>query len=332
MNFGRWIPVAALTAAGLISAFIVASTTGYPMRDFDFRGRFLLVIAVVAMIWSIQFLIYFFDLWRTNVEKPLTTMRTDYRRALPSILSGSVGILLVGTFLYSISTLKMMMTAVVPFWADQSLLAIDRLLIGDVQSVARKIQPAMPALDWFYWSWQAVNLVGITWVLHWQNREGQKLVLAYMLTWGIGMFFAYIGSSAGPLFIGTYDPSLAPQTIQWVSAGLWQNHISQGSMLGSGISAFPSMHVAIAVWFAFVLRTKGLAWIGWSYASAIFICSVLIGWHYILDGIAAAAIAWLGYRLCGHPQQTLEHSPTPGRDLGASVSLSQCLEDGGRYQ
>lgn len=295
MNFYRWIPVAALTALVLLLAFVVANTTGYPMRDFDFRGRFLLIFAVVLIIWSAQFLVYFFRLWRANAE-PLEAMRADYPKALPNILSGSVGVVLVGTFLYAISTLKFMMTAVIPFWADAPLLAIDQTLIGDVQILARALQPAMPALDWFYWSWQAVNLVGIVWVLHWQNREGQRLVLAYMLTWAIGMFFAYLGSSAGPLFIGAYDPKLAPQAIQWMSAGLWQNHISQGSMIGSGISAFPSMHVAIAVWFAFVLKEKGLAWLGWAYAGGIFICSVLIGWHYILDGVAGAAIAataWL---------------------------------------
>lgn len=301
MIFRRWIPVAALAGLAMLAAFILASATGYPMRKLDFGIYFLLVVSVVGLIWVIQFLLYLFRLWRADVRSPLAAMRADCRNAVPNLLSGTVGIVLLSIYLQSLNMAKVMITAVVPFWADAPLLAFDLMLFGDFQVIARVLRPAMPAIDGFYWSWHLINLAGITWVLHWRSRQGQLLVIAYMLTWAIGMIFAYLGSSAGPIFTGAFDPSLAPRSIQAVSADLWSNHISQGAMIGSGISAFPSMHVAIAAWFAFVLREKGLEWLGWAYAFAIFVCSVLVGWHYTLDGIAGAAIAWLAYQLAATP-------------------------------
>jgi hypothetical protein len=295
----RWnwlLPVSAIAAAAVTVAALVADFTGHPNR-FEPGGRFLLVAVVVAVVWIVQFLGYLIRLARAGEASPLTAIKSDYRKAIPSLIAGTLGIVVMSVFLQAISELKTMITAVVPFWADAPLLAFDLALLGDIQPLARALNPAMPVIGWFYWSWHLINICGIVWVLHWHSPEGHRLVIAYMLTWAIGMAFAYLGSSAGPLFIGAYDPSLAPDTIQRASAALIENHISQGSMIGAGISAFPSLHVAIAVWFAFVLRERGLFGIGIAYAIGIYICSVLLGWHYSLDGVAGAGVAWLAYRI-----------------------------------
>lgn len=294
----RWdwlLPVSAISAAAVTVAALIADLSGHPNR-FEPGGRFLLVAVTVAVVWTVQFLSYLLRLWRAK-GSPFDAIKSDYRKAIPSIIAGTLGIVLMSVFLQAISDLKTMITAVIPFWADRPLLAFDLALFGDVQPVARALRPAMPVLGWFYWSWHLINICGIVWVLHWHSREGRGLVIAYMMTWAIGMVFAYLGSSAGPLFIGAYDPSLAPETIQRASAALMENHISQGSMIGAGISAFPSMHVAIAIWFAFVLREKGLFALGLAYAFGIYVCSILLGWHYSLDGIAGALIAWLAYQM-----------------------------------
>ena len=68
-------------------------------------------------------------------------------------------------------------------------------------------------------------------------------------------------------------------------------------MVGGGISAFPSMHVAIAAWLALVLKDRGAPRLGQAYLIGVFACSIILGWHYVLDGVAGIAIAILADRL-----------------------------------
>lgn len=73
-----------------------------------------------------------------------------------------------------------------------------------------------------------------------------------------------------------------------------------GSMdFASGISAMPSMHVAMASLFAIggFQRSRGLGAIFSVYAVMIWIASVHLGWHYALDGVVGTgmmlALWWL---------------------------------------
>lgn len=67
---------------------------------------------------------------------------------------------------------------------------------------------------------------------------------------------------------------------------------SQGLLPAGGISAMPSMHVAMAVLFAIsgFRIARALGWIMSGYALLIWIGSIHLGWHYASDGIAGAAM------------------------------------------
>ena len=72
---------------------------------------------------------------------------------------------------------------------------------------------------------------------------------------------------------------------------LWRNYAKGGMVAGSGISAMPSMHVAVATLFALV-TWRVRRWLGvvmMVYAFAIMIGSVQLGWHYAVDGYLGAA-------------------------------------------
>lgn len=293
----RWILPAILIAGAAIAwALIFSSATGYPARPNGITSL-KVSIAIITVAALGRFLRYFFCLWKAGVERPISRIRIDFRPALAAFVPILAGVAIIGTFLYSITFLKSMISAVVPFWADAPLAAIDRAMFINPAAIAVALQPSLPSLGLFYGLWHAVNLGGILWVLHWRRDNKSQHIVSFMLTWSIGMALAYIFSSAGPIFTGRYDPSLAPGSVQKAAELLWTNYKADGALLGGGISAFPSMHVAIAAWFALVLRERGLLWLGIAYAFSVFACSVILGWHYVADGIAGAGVALVADRL-----------------------------------
>jgi membrane-associated phospholipid phosphatase len=124
-------------------------------------------------------------------------------------------------------------------------------------------------------------------------------------------------SSAGPCYFGQItglpDPYLPLMTYLndadqvhrvWAlgaQAALWHNYALREFTMVSGISAMPSMHVALATLFALVCwRTK--RWLGIVmsiYAVLIMIGSVHLGWHYAIDGYAGIGGMIAIWRLVG---------------------------------
>jgi membrane-associated phospholipid phosphatase len=81
---------------------------------------------------------------------------------------------------------------------------------------------------------------------------------------------------------------------------LWNGYT--GASSGSiGISAFPSLHVATAVLFALYASRRwgriGLAL--WAFAATILVGSVVLGWHYAVDGYAGALLSVLIWKAAG---------------------------------
>jgi hypothetical protein len=137
---------------------------------------------------------------------------------------------------------------------------------------------------------------------------------AMFATWFLaGFVAAYAFSAAGPVFAHITDPRLAdrfgPLTATLAShltpGGLVQ--ITQQTLetslkhhmivFGGGVSAMPSMHLAVAM--VFIMATRRTLWsaIAISFWLLIFVLSAYFGYHYWLDGIVGSIIAvlcWLG--------------------------------------
>ena len=257
-----------------------------------------LVIIAVAACWRL--LRYVVRLWGAGVPDPLRRLRRDFLPAAGAFAPIVIGVAVLGTFLCSLTFLKSMIVAVVPFWADAPLAAVDRMLHLDPAAIASALQPVITPVGRFYGLWHVVHLGGILWVLHWQGGQKSRLIISFMLIWAIGTALAYVFSSAGPIFTGRYDPALAPESMRRMVHFLWTNYEQRNATLGAGISAFPSMHVALAMWFAFALRAKGLWWLGIAYTVSIFAGSIILGWHYSLDGIGGIGVAIVGWTLAPH--------------------------------
>jgi membrane-associated phospholipid phosphatase len=71
--------------------------------------------------------------------------------------------------------------------------------------------------------------------------------------------------------------------------------------VGGGISAMPSLHVAIVVLIGlcFRFRLPRWQWGAWTYAGVIFVGSIHLGWHYASDGLVGALGAWAIWRGTG---------------------------------
>lgn len=143
-----------------------------------------------------------------------------------------------------------------------------------------------------------------------------QFFITMLLIWIInGFVIALVFSSAGPCYFHYFYPDLPNPYAEltaflrqsherleimdlWAMDYLLQSYQTKASNLFSGISAFPSMHVSVAL-----LNTL----VGWRinrrlgilfsvYLAFIMVGSVHIGWHYAVDGYASlvtTTIIWL---------------------------------------
>jgi hypothetical protein len=211
------------------------------------------------------------------------------------------------------SSVKGIITTVQPFSWDQTFLQWDRILHGG-RDPWQLLQPLLgypwvtSTISLFYSSW-FVMVVG---VYFWQafslrdRRLRMQFLLTYVLLAGLlGNVMAIILSSAGPVYFGRvtglqdpYEPLMSylyqvaethPVWAMKVQEFLWWDYETGARILGAGISAMPSLHVALVTLLALVgWRVHRIAGILLSvYAVIILIGSVHLGWHYAVDGYVA---------------------------------------------
>jgi len=314
-----WLgPAVGIATLGVTAALAVRGITnysGYPNASITLSVSLLVVCCSPIVRLSIAI----GRMWRDGIVDPLDRLRAAAPAAWQEQASIIAAVLLVGILLAAASYLKSLITAVVPFWADAPLARLDEAVGIDSRTVSAALGPALPSIGLFYGLWHAVNLGGILWVVHWADRQRGRFILSYMLTWGVGMLVAYSCSSAGPLFTGRYDLSQAPESVRVPAQFLWDNYKANGVSLGAGISAFPSLHVAIAAWFATVLAYRGWSKIGIAYVAAIWICSVVLGWHYAADGAGGIAVAWLADRMARRLMRSKAQVPLPAPALRSAA-------------
>ncbi len=232
-----------------------------------------------------------------------------------------LGIVAFMVFMWSFAVIKTRIPVFVPFHGDVMFAQWDRSLflgrdpwavfgwIYDLPTVVRGI-------DMIYDMW-AGFLVG-AWLAAFVfgaklARNGLQYCLAVLMTWFIGGVVLATGlSSAGPCyflevtgqsdFVGQMDQLRAIGGLRAVDYQqiLWAQY--QSGVLGlGGISAMPSMHCATAflMILAFGHHSTFWRWVTIVYFLIILLGSFLLAWHYLVDGLLAIPIAWLGWILAG---------------------------------
>jgi hypothetical protein len=173
--------------------------------------------------------------------------------------------------------------------------------------------PVIVALDWFYlpiWAHVgAFTTIAFTWSGH--SRRRQQFMIGQLLLWSIGgTLLAALFASGGPCYyddltgapiyrtafarLDSIQGGLIARRVQehlWaaVTSGEWQPF--------SGVSAMPSMHVAMSAYVAAAWWRHGL-WAriaGVIFSALTLVGSIALGWHYAIDGyvsIVLAPICW----------------------------------------
>lgn len=255
-------------------------------------------------------------------RRPLTFMKEKLRdRGLGALAILAVLVVSASAF----TTLKHEYAFIVPFHSDQLLADLDATLhFGDPWRLARAIFPE--TLDSVLFSlYSQLWFVEVAAVLVYAafigaQADRERYFVSFALTVILLSSVVRIaGSSAGPVF---YDRMMGgdrfadlilalkaspagPRTLA-LTDYLYASYTSQRTVLGTGISAMPSLHVALAFLNALFLagRSKVGGTLAWIYAGIILFGSVYFGWHYALDGYVSIICVLIIWRLARPPAET----------------------------
>jgi hypothetical protein len=205
-------------------------------------------------------------------------------------------------------------THIPPFRYDTLLAGIDRTIFStDPYRLVLLKDGSLAAMDLaYYWGFNCCLLGLIIWRA-WARSERERFWLAFLLTWiCLGSVLASLVPSAGPAFypvvngnsgpygdllraIGGADSTYALTLVQ-ARHYLWTLLQQQRVAVGAGISAFPSLHIAMPA-LGMCASRGGLRWIFTALTLLLWVGSFALGWHYAVDGIASMVIVpvlWWG--------------------------------------
>ncbi|WP_456388764.1 phosphatase PAP2 family protein [Profundibacter sp.] len=248
----------------------------------------------------------------------MTVGRDVLRARLPL-----VGLALIATvFLQSgFTILKNVMSFITPYFADPFMANLDSALHFGVDPwvIAHWIGGYLPTDLMIYsyltiWALPAFALPVIIALTDGDRARMTRTLILYAVAWAfVGNVLAFAGLSVGPVY---YDRLLggerfADLTVALVESGvtassigitqqaLWEIYAGQSALIGSGISAFPSVHVAVATVAAIYMceRSKWLVPLAATFLFFTFYLSVFTGYHYAVDGYASIIVIFIVWGL-----------------------------------
>lgn len=281
------------------------------------------------LVLAVAFLVYrvFRVIWKHRPDRPLGAVWRDLMGEcrLPHRILAALPALALLPFALSASTsVKRLIPVIRPFDWDATFARLDAVVHGGYQPW-ELLQPIVGSpmvtkwIDYAYgppWFWMMVC------VQFWQTFTLQprrvQFLVTFVLCWAlIGNVLATIFSSVGPVYYGNfvdgpnpfaplmaYLESVADSTrlLAWLSQQyLWETHVNHDLTVGVGISAMPSMHIAMG--FLFALACWHTHWtlrfISACYLAVLLVGSVHLGWHYAIDGYVSIILTFVIWRLAG---------------------------------
>ncbi len=315
-------------AVGLVQSIWLGVPLSLSLVGMVSGTTFICLLAIVYLWLFWEFIRACGQGYRTGMAEAFGRMKT---RVLGNVLAPSRvsntfhAFMSNGVFFVGFMTIKKNIPDAVPFHWDQSFMELDRVLhFGMLPHEILAPLFNVPLVTFI------VNVIYNLWFLvltaffFWQGFRKddtplrQRYLLSYLLTWAIGTcILGTVFSSAGPCFYGFVEQGANPYDglMRYLAeanafypvwavptqATLWQSHLAGFGDI-EGVSAMPSMHVGTTILFILCARASGHRWLVWFsyiFAIAIFLGSILLGWHYAADGYAGALIAIACWKLSG---------------------------------
>lgn len=251
-------------------------------------------------------------------DRPASPIRyfssAEYREIVARRIFAMPPLVAVGLLMPAFSAFKSSIGQLNSFEWDTTFIALDRALHGT--DPWRLLQPLMghPALTWLaselYHAWFMLIYLGpVLFAFFVRDRQLRfAFFTAYLASWTIvGMVFATLFASVGPCFVGPilgidhFADQIAylrgvdanyPLAVLEVQQQLLDWYSADDRGLGRGITAMPSMHVALA-WLYVLASWRIDRRLGWAFAAffvAIQLASIHLAYHYAVDGYLAVAL------------------------------------------
>ena len=240
------------------------------------------------------------------------------RRVTPRFVAGLILFTSVTVFYGIFTSAKNLLPDLGPFTWDPAFAEIDAWMHGGIDPwrlVHPILSPVTRIVDFFYNGVWHIMMLGMIFVMSISGRNRIPFFLVFFLCWIVlGNVLAGIFYSAGPVFYdrvvgdaSRFEPLMRylagykdpPLNVTVFEAYLWALHRDGRAEFGSGISAFPSMHVAVAtlvaLWMTGLRRVLALPALAMLMLTQL--GSVHLGWHYAVDGYVSIIVtlgAWWG--------------------------------------
>ena len=313
------VPVAAVTILLYIFAGVAGAphgiSTGAVVGDYGWKA-----LRALPMLVQIGAMVLLARALLARSPNPLRLLLDPFRNRLgsPMLAAALLAPLVLMPMLFTgFGVLKMLLPLNTPFAWDDAFAAADRALFFGRQpwELTHAVFGGAGAtifLDRLYTFWVVLLSFAILGFAMFAPRyDRARFFLSFTAAWLLlGVAGAYLGASAGPCYAELVGASSAPEfaplmerlhamaaiegnhidAVRWQGV-LWDAHSNRRYGFGMGISAMPSLHNAIAMLYALAFFRFGRGWgaAGTVFALVIFVGSIHLGWHYAVDGIAAAA-------------------------------------------
>ncbi len=312
-------------------------------------GSYLNNLSIYLLVWviflsaRISFLLY---QHRPPSPTRFLIASTEARADFIGVVAGLPVVTTIAFFMPGFSAVKSAIPLFTEYSWDPVLLDLDQTLHGT--DPWRIMQPILgfpivtAALAFSYHLWFMLIYAGTIYFAAYQKDPVLRFryFLSFVLIWSLGGMLMAIGlASVGPAFLHPilgndhfYDQmeylraanDVVPVLVVDVQDELLAWYLSGEHGLGRGISAMPSMHVALAFLFFLAMRrvSRAAGVVFGVFCAVVMLGSVHLGYHYALDGYVSVILSGAVWIVAGAIAKGLlaNHAEVGTRLPGPSVT------------